>query len=103
MPEDKRANCWEIKQCGRESGGIKVSELGECPASTETKLNGIHGGQNAGRACWVVAGSMCDGTIQGTYADKYKNCAMCDFYMKVKSEESADFRMTSSLLLQLDS
>ena len=103
MSQDKKLNCWEIKNCEREPGGAKVTDMGVCPASTENKLNGVHGGENAGRACWVVAGSMCGGTIQGTHVDKYKDCTMCDFYMKVKSEESADFRMTSSLLLKLES
>ncbi len=102
MNEEEKSNCWEIKQCGREAGGTNVSELGECPASTEKRLNGIHGGHNAGRSCWVIAGSLCGGKIQGTYVDKYEDCTMCAFYMKVKSEESADFKMTSSLVLKLD-
>lgn len=101
MSQDKKLNCWEIKKCKREPGGTKVAELGECPASTENKLHGIHGGQNAGRACWVVAGSMCGDKIQGTYDEKYMNCNICDFYMKVKSEENINFNMISILLQKL--
>ena len=93
-----KTNCWEFKKCGREPGGGKVAELGICPASTETRLNGAHGGQNAGRACWVVAGSMCGGKIQGTFAEKYQNCKICDFYMKVYSEEHGDFQMISKMI-----
>jgi len=26
-------NCWKIKKCGRQRGGKKVNELGECIAS----------------------------------------------------------------------
>jgi len=103
MLQNEKLNCWEIKKCGREPEGVKVTELGVCPASIERKLHGVHGGENAGRACWVVAGSMCGGKIQGSYAEKYMNCNICDFYMKVKSEESTDFKMTSSLLLKLES
>ncbi|MBL7031656.1 MAG: hypothetical protein ISR97_00550 [Nitrospira sp.] len=103
MSQNEKLNCWEIKQCGRETGGIKVSELGECPASTEKRLHGVHGGMNAGRTCWVVAGSMCGGKIQGTYAEKYMNCNICDFYMKVKSEESDEFNLTATLLVKLES
>jgi hypothetical protein len=29
----KKLNCWEVKKCGREPGGVKVKELGVCPAS----------------------------------------------------------------------
>lgn len=98
-----KLNCWEVKECGREPGGVKADELGVCPASTETKLNGVHGGKNAGRTCWVVAGSMCGGRIQGTFAEKYQNCNICDFYMKVKSEEHNNFLMISTLLVKLQS
>lgn len=51
----KKINCWEFKKCGRESGGAHAYDFGVCPAATEKRLNGTHGGKNAGRACWVVA------------------------------------------------
>lgn len=82
-----KLNCWEHKKCGRQPGGHKVAELGVCPAAAEQALNGAHGGRNAGRACWVVAGSLCGGKIQGTYAKKLLNCWRCDFMNKVKIEE----------------
>jgi hypothetical protein len=48
--EFKKMNCWEFKQCGREPEGSKISESGVCPATTETRLHGTHGGVNSGRA-----------------------------------------------------
>ena len=48
-----KKNCWEIKNCGREPSGNKVEELGVCPAATEVRLNAVHEGTNAGRACWA--------------------------------------------------
>jgi len=45
-------NCWEVKKCGREFGGIKSQELGVCPASIQSKVDGINHGKNGGRACW---------------------------------------------------
>ena len=83
----EKLNCWEFKKCGRQPGGHRVSELGVCPAATEKLLDGSHGGRNAGRACWVVAGSLCGGKIQGTYAQKLHNCWRCDFMARVKQEE----------------
>jgi hypothetical protein len=82
-----KMNCWEFKKCGRQPGGPKAAELGVCPAAVSEVLNGAHGGQNAGRACWVVAGSLCGGKIQGTYAKKLVNCWRCEFMNKVKQEE----------------
>jgi len=85
-----KLNCWEHKKCGRQPGGHKVQELGVCPAATNSELNGTHGGTNAGRACWVVVGSLCGGKIQGTYAKKLLNCWRCDFMNSVKREEDQD-------------
>ncbi len=83
----RKLNCWEHKKCGRQPGGHKVADLGICPATVEQALSGAHGGKNAGRACWVVAGSLCGGKIQGTYAQKLTNCWRCDFMNTVKKEE----------------
>ncbi|MHB8843380.1 MAG: two-CW domain-containing protein [Nitrospirota bacterium] len=52
-------NCWEFKRCGREAGDNKVKELGMCPVSTEQRLDGVHDGECAGRACWILAGTLC--------------------------------------------
>ncbi len=98
----KKLNCWEHKKCGREPGGIKVHELGVCPASSEERLDGVHNGNNSGRACWVIAGSMCGGKVQGTFAQKYGNCVICDFFNQVKQEEGADFTLSSLLLEKLN-
>jgi len=82
-----KVNCWEHKRCGRWPGGPKSVELGICPVTTHQALEGAHGGSKAGRACWVVAGSLCGGRIQGTYAEKLTNCWRCDFMNIVKKEE----------------
>ena len=62
-------NCWEFKECGREAGGKNVDELGICPACPD---HGTH--------CAHVAGTLCDGEVQGTFARKLGDCVMCDFY-----------------------
>ncbi len=82
-----KMNCWEHKKCGRQPGGSKVADLGVCPVTTYGELDGAHGGQNAGRACWVIAGSLCGGKIQGTYAAKLNNCWRCEFMNQVKKDE----------------
>lgn len=80
-------NCWEYKKCGRQSGGDRSRELGVCPVTTHRELNGVHDGTHAGRACWVVAGSLCGGRIQGAFAQKLTNCWRCDFMISVKQDE----------------
>ncbi len=83
-----KSNCWEIKKCGRQPTGNKAAELGVCPAATMEALDGTHGGSNGGRACWVIAGTLCDGEVQGTFSKKSLNCRSCDFYKLVETEES---------------
>lgn len=96
--QEKKLNCWEFKNCGRQPGGKKTEDLGVCPAAIDERLHGVHGGKNAGRACWVLAGTMCGGLVQGTFAQKYKNCEVCDFYREVKKEEGTTFELSIVLL-----
>ena len=63
-------NCWEIMACGREWDGANVDRLGEFPASQE----------GLGHSCWIIAGTYCDDTIQGSYAQKIDICMLCKVY-----------------------
>ena len=98
---EKKLNCWEFKKCGREEGGRKASELGICAASIEKRLHGAHDGEAAGRTCWAVCGTLCEGKVQGTFAQKFANCEQCDFYSTVKSEEYPRFQMAAVLRAKL--
>lgn len=75
--------------------------MGVCPAATDPRLDGEHDGVNAGRACWIMAGTFCNGVVQGSFAQKLDNCIECDFYKLVKSEEGADFKMSVLLIKRL--
>ncbi len=96
-----KKNCWEVMKCGREPGGKNVRELGICPAATDERLEGTHGGKKAGRACWVIAGTFCGSAVQGTFAQKYKDCTECAFFRQVKKEEGADYQTSLILLKRL--
>ena len=78
-------NCWEITNCGRHKGGPKVNELGECIASRE----------GMGHSCWVIAGTMCDGVVSGTAAQKKITCMSCHVYTsynRLSGGKAADVR-----------
>jgi hypothetical protein len=62
-------NCWEHKKCGREKGGHKAEDHGICPAYPDH-----------GRHCARIAGTMCGGKVQGTFAVKLHNCMQCEYY-----------------------
>lgn len=93
-----KLNCWEHKKCGREQGGKNSSTLGVCPAATDTRLHGVHGGKNSGRTCWMIAGTLCEGKVQGTFGVKYKSCEQCNFYKAVRQEEGPRYQLSVLLL-----
>lgn len=79
-------------------GGVKIHEMGICPAAQETKLNAVHEGKNGSRACWVVEGTLCGNKVQGNFGKKFKECLHCEFYKEVKREEGANFVSSPKLL-----
>lgn len=69
--EQSLTKCWEYMKCGRD----KDSEI-KCPAYPYF-----------GRVCWVVAGTFCEGKVQGSFAQKYENCTKCEFYQKIRANK----------------
>nr|CRH06875.1 putative Diguanylate kinase [Candidatus Magnetococcus massalia] len=58
-------NCWEAHQCGKS----------DCPA---------HG--NITERCWLVAGTLCNGRVQGELASKFKSCQSCNIYKEAHDQ-----------------
>jgi hypothetical protein len=97
----RKTNCWEHKSCGRQPGGDRVAALGVCPAATSAGADGLNQGTSGGRACWVIAGTLCGGAVQGTFAAKMTDCVRCDFYARVKAEEGQAYIGSTRLLTRL--
>ena len=53
-------NCQQVKNCGKT----------DCPAYSESKPT----------RCWAVAGTLCNGEVQGGYAKKIMDCRKCEVY-----------------------
>lgn len=62
------AHCWKKKSC----------EKRDCPAY----------GNEAVR-CWLTAGTMCDGNVQGVFALKYRSCTECEVYQDAVYQDPA--------------
>ena len=82
-----KQNCWEFRQCGKESGGLEAEQFGVCPAALDSATDGLLGGKNRGRVCWAVMDTLCAGLPQSTFAQKRRLCMTCDFFKKVKQEQ----------------
>jgi len=96
-----KPNCWEFEKCGRQPGGEKVAELGICPAATEIKTDKMNEGKNGGRVCWAIAGTLCAGKVQGSYAMKLGNCMHCEFYIRTRKEQGREFKAGKDVLEKL--
>lgn len=59
--QDISIKCWERKNCSKD----------DCPAYRNIK----------GR-CWLIAGTMCSGRVQGEFALKYKSCTECEVFQE---------------------
>lgn len=79
-------NCWEIKNCGRQKNASKVAELGECIASKE----------GLGHTCWAIAGTLCGGVVQGSTAQKERNCMACEVYKKYHRSTGSEGKKVES-------
>ncbi len=92
IASSKRAsNCWEVLNCGRQPRGHRVGELGVCPVASDSAHHGKNRGQFAGRYCWKVVGTLCEGNVQNEFAVKMRDCARCKFFQQVKREEGSMF------------
>ncbi|MBF0568098.1 MAG: hypothetical protein HQK95_04445 [Nitrospirae bacterium] len=85
--EKVKLNCWEFTNCGREPGGVNVEALGLCPVTVATSFDGLHGGKNAGRACWAVPFACGDPDGKMSVASKIRKCTKCEFHHLVIKEE----------------
>ncbi|MHB8053773.1 MAG: two-CW domain-containing protein [Candidatus Aminicenantales bacterium] len=91
----KRKNCWEAKECGRQPGGKNAEKFSICPAALPNEyFDGLNKGEHCGRFCWAVAGTLCGGTVQGTYAKKLIACLSCEFLGRVNEDEGREFVLT---------
>mgnify|MGYP001576089443 CR=1 FL=1 len=89
----KRQNCWEAMACGRQPGGAHECELGVCPAAVSGANDGVNRGKFRGRMCWQVTGTLCEGEVQGSFAQKMLKCLNCRFLQMVQDQESRGFRL----------
>lgn len=88
----ERNNCWEVKKCGRQTGGENTEALGVCPAALPNEhCDGVNNGRHGGRFCWTIAGTQCEGQVQGIYAVKFMSCLDCEFFKQVNEEEGRSF------------
>jgi hypothetical protein len=83
----KKANCWDYMKCGKGPGGDKAETCGTCPIATETLADGLNGGINGGRICWIVVENKCVEEVKCSSLHRKSSCFSCEFRYKVMVEE----------------
>jgi hypothetical protein len=96
-----KINCWDFHKCGRNIENKREDGSGICPALLETGLNGIHGGKNGGRVCWIIPGTLCGGWTQRKLVPKYVLCRLCNFKKTVFKDERPDSILSDRFLNML--
>jgi len=88
IPMTIKINCWEFRKCGREPNGAKAAKLGICPVSIDASADGLNGGKNGGRICWVI--------------NEKPYCYHCEFHNRIISEAgfSASCRAVGTYYVQ---
>lgn len=61
-PESSKPPCWDVKDC-------PTDRRDNCPAYP-----------NEGSKCWMVTGTMCGGSQQGSFIHKMQKCKACNVY-----------------------
>ena len=74
-----KLNCWDFKKCCKKTDS-RGNSNNLCPVKKELIANGLNGGINGGRICWVITDSHCKKKVQ-------TDCFQCDFHFKVMAEE----------------
>ena len=90
----KKMNCWEFKNCRKVF--LVKNRLITCPVITYFRQDGINNGKNAGRVCWTINNTFCNGAQVKDVKEKISKCFKCEFYLKVKEEEGKNFILAPS-------
>lgn len=70
--------CWKIKKCGYK----------DCPSYEKADV-----------PCWHIAGTMCKGEIQGSYAKKIASCMQCEVYKSYAGDEIQQLSATFNYMV----
>lgn len=64
-----------------------------CTAARPGPHSGFNDGVDGGRICWAVAGTLCEGKVDGLNASKHLSCGQCDVFKTVQKEEGEKFHL----------
>jgi hypothetical protein len=72
----EKLNCWDLKKCCKETDNSNnIFQV-----KKELNADGLNGGINGGRVCWIIMESHCKQKAQNA-------CFQCEFHYKVMAEE----------------
>jgi hypothetical protein len=82
-----KLNCWEFMKCGKGIGENETDKSEPCPVALKISADGLNGGINAGRICWIIAEGKCHSKVRCNKIHQKEACFSCEFRYKVMAEE----------------
>jgi len=84
---NKKDNCWDYMKCGKGPDENGKNKFIMCPVVFHEAANGLNGGVNGGRLCWLVASKKKYGEMKHLNQKRTDPCFFCEFHYKVMAEE----------------
>ena len=84
-------NCWDHKGCGFGPQSGKKSGCQVCPAASHKNADGFLGGENGGRSCYFIMGTLCGGVGAQTEEEKHERCLDCTFFHTLQAKHGKSF------------
>jgi hypothetical protein len=83
----RKYNCWDFMKSGKGPSGNRSEKYDVCPIASESAANGLNGGENGGRICWIIAENGCKCNVKCSVRNIGHSCFQCEFRYKVMAEE----------------
>ena len=97
----KKLNCWEFMKCGKgpDTAGSNGHDI--CSVASAVIADGLNGGDNGGRICWVIAENYFKGSIHCSEKRIIHSCYACEFrYLVTMDEGLLNICKTTGFLLE---
>jgi hypothetical protein len=96
-------NCWEFKGCGFGPESAKEDGRKICPAASHKNADGFLAGENGGRACHFILGTLCCGLGPQSDEEKKARCRKCDFFVSLQEKHGKSFSYKNFLRYVINS
>jgi len=98
---NNKLNCWEFMKCGKGPDSAINNGADICPVASAVIADGLNGGENGGRICWIISENYFKNKIQCSENKVSHSCYACEFrYLVTMDEGLLNICKTTGFLLE---